>query len=195
MSLTIENIEYRQATREDIDDVLELHYRYQVDSIHEDDKKDGFITTAFNSDQLGELIEQEQGLFIARQDAKLVAYAMAASWGFWSKWPMFQHMIRDLNKLEYRTYKLSVKNSYQYGPVCVDKNVRGQGVFESIFTYARRAMQGRYPVLVTFVNKINPRSFAAHTRKAGLDVIQEFEYNNNFYYELACLTADSTEQK
>ena len=50
------------------------------------------------------------------------------------------------------------------------------------------AQARRYPVLVTFVNKNNPRSYAAHTRKVGLEVIAEFEYNNNHYYEMACLT-------
>jgi hypothetical protein len=37
---------------------------------------------------------------------------------------------------------------------------------------------------VTFDNQINPRSFAAHHRKLGLDVIQEFDYNGNRYWEL-----------
>ncbi|SFV57662.1 Acetyltransferase, GNAT family [hydrothermal vent metagenome] len=45
-------------------------------------------------------------------------------------------------------------------------------------------MSKRYPILVTFVNKINPRSYAAHTKKLGLTVIQEFEFNDNHYYEL-----------
>ena len=36
----------------------------------------------------------------------------------------------------------------------------------------------------TFINKINPRSFEMHKRKIGLEVIKEFSYNNNNYYEL-----------
>lgn len=42
-------------------------------------------------------------------------------------------------------------------------------------------MSKRYPILVTFVNKINTRFYEAHTRKLGLEVIQEFEFNNNHY--------------
>jgi predicted GNAT family N-acyltransferase len=97
-------------------------------------------------------------------------------------------MIKDLSNLQYAGQTLNTDNSYQYGPVCVDKSVRGQGVFEGIFNYALQEMSKRYPILVTFINKINPRSYAAHTQKVGLDVIQEFEFNNNHYYELACLT-------
>ena len=181
-------IEFRRAESSDIEEILKLHYRYQAAFINEEDKKDGFVTTAFSEKQLLELIEKESGLFVATKESSIVAYAMAASWDFWSRWPMFAHMIKDLPNLEYKGYSLSVDNSYQYGPVCIEKTVRGEGVFEGIFSYVLEEMETKYPVLITFINKINPRSFAAHTRKVGLDVIQEFEYNNNQYYELACLT-------
>ncbi|EAR30398.1 acetyltransferase, GNAT family protein [Pseudoalteromonas tunicata D2] len=172
----------------DIDEILALHARYQVDTISIEDKKDGFITTAFNREQLTHLIEQEQGLFIAKKDECIVAYVMAASWHFWSAWPMFAFMIKSLHELSYQGISLTIDNSYQYGPVCVDKSVRGQGVFEQLFEFSLAQMAGRFDVLVTFINKVNPRSFAAHTKKVKLDVLQEFEYNNNQYYELVCLT-------
>lgn len=172
------------AEHSDIDKVLELHYKYQVDSIAEEDKKDGFVTTPFTKEQLTDLIDKEQGLFIAIEDNRVVAYVMAASWQFWSKWPMFEHMIKDLQNLEYLGQTLSVDNSYQYGPICIDKSIRGSGTLEKIFDFAREHMSKKYPVLVTFINKINPRSYEAHVRKLGLEVIQEFVFNNNNYYEL-----------
>ena len=177
-------MKYRVATLHDIEKVLELHFKYQVDSIKEEDKKDGFVTTPFTQEELTELITKEAGLFIALDGEELVAYVMAASWQFWSRWPMFAHMIKELHNLTYLSQTLSVKNSYQYGPICIDKSVRGSGVLEEIFDFAREKMSKRYPILVTFVNKINPRSFEAHKRKLGLEVIQEFEFNNNYYYEM-----------
>ena len=177
-------MKYKIAELVDIPQVLDLHYRYQVDSIAEEDKKDGFVTTAFTKEQLSALIEQENGLFIGIKDEKVVAYVMAASWQFWSIWPLFAYMIEDLAKLEYLGQTLNTNNSYQYGPVCIDKILRGSGVLEQIFDFARHEMSKRYPILVTFINKNNPRSYQAHTRKLGLEVIQEFEFNNNSYYEL-----------
>ncbi len=93
-------------------------------------------------------------------------------------------MIKDLPTLEYLNQKLSVDNSYQYGPICIDKSVRGKQVLERIFDFSRAHMAKRFPILVTFINKINPRSYEAHTRKLGLEVICEFDFNNNHYYEL-----------
>ena len=175
---------FKIAELSDIDKVLELHYKYQVDSILEEDKKDGFVTTPFTKEQLTDLINKEQGLFIAMEDNQVLAYVMAASWHFWSIWPMFKFMIQDLKNLNYLGQKLDVDNSYQYGPVCIDKSVRGSGILENIFNFSREHMSKRYPILVTFVNKNNPRSYEAHTRKLGLKVIQEFKFNNNHYYEL-----------
>lgn len=184
-------MKYKIAKIEDIEKVLELHSKYQIDSIKQEDKKDGFITTAFTKEQMVDLITLEQGLFIAVENEKVVAYVMSASWNFWSRWPMFAFMVEDLPNLEYLGQKLSVKNSYQYGPVCVDKEYRGSGVLEKIFEFARENMVKRFPILVTFINKINQRSFEAHTKKLKLEVIKEFSYNNNNYYELVYDTSKS----
>lgn len=182
------SIEYRTARTDEIDEILTLHFRYQANTIDEEDKKDGFISTAFDHEHLMELIEAENGIFIALKDKKIVAYAMAASWEFWARWPMFAQMMQQLPQLEYQGQRLTTDNSYHYGPVCVDKSVRGSGVFETVFNYSLAQMAMRYPILVTFINKVNPRSYSAHTGKVGLDVIQEFEFNNHQYYELARMT-------
>lgn len=172
----------------DIHEILKLHFKYQVDHIAEQDKPDGFVTTPFTTEQLESLISNENGLFVAKKEGVIVAYVMAASWSFWSEWPMFEFMIRDLPNNHYNGQTLSVENSYQYGPICIDKSVRGSGVLEKIFAFAKHKMSARFPILVTFVNKTNERSYQAHQRKLGLEVIQEFEFNGNQYYEMVCLT-------
>ena len=53
-------MELKIAALSDIEDVLALHYTYQVDSIAPEDKADGFVTTPFTAAQLSALIEQER---------------------------------------------------------------------------------------------------------------------------------------
>jgi hypothetical protein len=43
--------------------------------------------------------------------------------------------------------------------------------------------------MATFVNQINHRSYAAHTRKVPLMTLGNFQYNQNNYYLMACSTA------
>ncbi len=181
------------AELQDIEATLELHAKYQVDSIQEEDKKDGFVTTAFSKVELTKLIEEERGLFVAKDGNEVLAYVMAASWNFWSQWAMFEFMIDDLENLEYLGQTLNTENSYQYGPICIDKRIRGSGILEGIFDLARAEMHKRYPILVTFVNKSNPRSFEAHKRKLGLEVIKEFHYNGNEYYQMVYDTSKKVE--
>ncbi|MEE4243858.1 MAG: hypothetical protein V2I33_00515 [Kangiellaceae bacterium] len=177
------------ATIDDLDAVLALHRRYHVDTISDKDRPDGFITTPFKQQQLQDLIDQEQGLFIAKETSgQVVAYLMAASWQYWSQWPIYQFMIEQLPKQRYQGIQLSVDNSFQYGPVCVDVDYRGSGLFAELFEFSLARMALRFSVLLTFVNKVNPRSYQAHTRKVGLDLIEEFSFNDQNYYELGCLT-------
>jgi hypothetical protein len=98
------------------------------------------VITEFSVEQLSSLINDEQGIFIAINDDKVVAYVMAGSWQYWSQWPLFQYMIEELHNLEYLGQKLTVDNSYQYGPVCIDKSLRESGLLEGIFDFAREHM-------------------------------------------------------
>lgn len=175
---------YRSAVIEDIPGINELQKKYHVLTIKEEDKVDGFVTTLFTEEQFKEIIEKENGVSLACDGDKIVAYAMAASWEYWSKWPLFQHMIKDLKTTEYMGQTLTTENSYQYGPICIDKAYRGTEVLNKLFNFSTKQMSKRYPILITFINHINPRSYAAHTTKLGLDVIKSFDFNNNKYYEL-----------
>ncbi len=176
---------YRNAVLNDIPQIMTLQKKYHISTILEEDKKDGFVTTLFTEDQFRELIDQENGIAIALDGSQVVAYAMAASWEYWSKWPLFQHMIQDLPTLTYRNLQLNIENSYQYGPICIDKAYRGTDVLPGVFNFSANQMKEKYQILVTFINQINPRSYKAHVDKLGLDVIKEFDFNNNHYYELA----------
>lgn len=178
------SMQYRNATLKDIPGISELQQKYHVSTIKDEDRPDGFVTTLFTEEQLKELIEKENGLAIACDGDKVVAYVMAASWQYWSAWPLFQHMIKDLSNTKCFGQVLSMENSYQYGPICIHKDYRGSEVLQNIFELSRTQMNKRYPILITFINQINHRSYNAHTKKLGLDIIKSFEFNGNQYYEL-----------
>ncbi|NQT60980.1 MAG: GNAT family acetyltransferase [Bacteroidetes bacterium] len=175
----------KNAVLDDLDAVLELQSKYHINTIQEQDKSDGFVTTLFTGKQLQELIDKEKGLFLLIEGQSIIGYAMSGSWEYWKSWPMFQHMIGGLGNLEYLGQTLNTSNTYQYGPICIDKRYRGTGALEKLFDFARCKMALRFPILITFINKANPRSVAAHEKKLGLETIKEFDYNSNQYLEMA----------
>lgn len=175
-----------QATVQDIPAVLALLKANHADNVT--DKSNGFVTTNITEEQMAALILNENGVTIAKDGDKIVAFALAASWKFWSVWPFFVNMIKELPKFSFEGESLSTENTYQYGPVCVDSAYRGSGVFEQVFAASLASMKDRYPLMATFINMVNPRSYAAHTRKAGMEEVGRFDYNQNHYYLMACRT-------
>lgn len=182
-------MQIRLATMDDVEGIKTLLQTYHVTSIAEEDKKDGFVTTNMTDDQLGRLIEDEEGVTVAAEDGKIYAFAFAASWDFWKEWPFFAYMIEHLHEYEFMGTVLTTENSYQYGPVCLDKSIRGRGIFEEVFYYSLGTMKKRFPIMATFINQINGRSYAAHTKKVRTTEAGTFDYNNNSYYLMACSTS------
>ncbi len=187
--IDLSNVSFQLASVADIPQVLALHKKYQINTINENDKQDGFITTDFSMTQLEKLILDEKGLFIARLDSQVIAYAMSASWMYWSQWPIFCEMIKQLDNIYLLQTQLTLSNSYQYGPVCVDKDYRGTGVFEKIFNFALDNMSNRFLIMATFINNTNQRSLSAHFNKLKLNKVSEFEFNHNHYSWAACFTS------
>lgn len=183
-----EIMDTRHAKSNDIDELLKLQKKFHVDTISPEDKPDGFVTTALTKEQWQSLIEDENGVSVLTDDGKIIGYALAASWHYWKAWPLFSYMIDELHNDKYKGETMTVENSYQYGPICILKEYRNSGAFEKLFFFSLKTMKPRFKYLLTFVNQINPRSFNAHTRKVGLDIVKEFEYNNNKYWELGTTT-------
>ncbi len=174
----------RAGTIADISGVLSLQSRYLWANLTEEQRKAGFVTTPFTPEQVATVIEQYQGLYVALCGTEVVGYAYGAAWQYWGQWPMFQHMIERMDLFTFQGQRCTVDNTYQYGPICVDQSVRGQGVAEALFGAVRRGFAGRYPIGLTFINKVNALSMAFHTRKLGLEVVDEFEYNEKSYATL-----------
>ena len=178
------NIEFRIAMPADIPGILALQEKYLVTNLSAEQKKNGFVTTPFTIDQLTDIINQT-GLFTAKDNNTIIAYAFAGSWQYFSQWPIFNAMTERFPLLAFRDFTITTENSFQYGPVCIDEKYRGSGLLNKLFELMRITLLKRYPLSITFINKINPRSLKAHVGKLNWTIIDEFEFNNNNYFMLA----------
>ena len=176
----------RLAGIEDMEGVKALLRKYHRDTISDEDRPDGFVTTAITDEQLKELIEKEHGVTIIAEPAeegpdKVLGFCFAAPWKFWETWPLFRHMIDIIPDYEFEGRKLVVGDTYQYGPVCVDRTIRGTGAFEELFFASLDQFRDRFPIMLTFVNQINKRSENAHNNKAHMETIGTFDFGGNRY--------------
>lgn len=178
-------IRTRIGNKQDIEGILALQEKYLYRNLNEEERKGGFVTTPFTVPQLEEIITQN-GIFIAEnEENQIISYAFAGSWKYFEQWEIFNFMVSRFPKLSFNGSKITTENSFQYGPVCIDKKYRGKGLLNQIFEEMRMEFYKKYPISVTFINKINVISEKAHTRKLGWIIIDEFEFNNNTYIGLA----------
>lgn len=168
----------------DISGILSLQERNLYSNLSETDHPNGFVTTSFTFAQLEKLLIEE-GIFVAVSNNKVVGYAMAGSWKFFSQWPIFPYMSARLSTLRFMKSVIDTENSFQYGPVCIDVSYRGSALFPLMFEKLRIELSKRYPIGITFINRVNQCSFAAHNRKLGMQVIDQFEFDGRQYHVLA----------
>jgi hypothetical protein len=180
----------RTAIESDFTGILDLQARNLYANLAATELPGGFVTTPFSSDLLRLLMNQD-GVFVAASEQQINGYLLAGDWDFFAQWAIFKVMIDRLPQLIYQGQQITVANSFQYGPICIDRSIRGGQVFPELFNLMRSNFASKFPIGVTFINKINERSFAAHTRKLNLDIIDEFEFNGGSFYTLAFLTATS----
>jgi hypothetical protein len=177
----------RVASEVDINGILELQSQNLYTNLSASECTEGFVTTPFTVEQIKVLLSQT-GVFVAEKQGMVVGYAFAGDWDFFSQWAIFPHMISRFPQLKFQETLITTKNTFQYGPVCIDRTLRGSGVFPKLFEMMRSSFSIRFPIGVTFINKANPRSLVAHTQKLNLEVIDEFEFNGNAYYSLGFWT-------
>jgi hypothetical protein len=174
----------RLGTDVDILGILAIQADNLLANLPADRREDGFVTTPFTPELLQELLEQ-QGVFVTVKDGRVIAYALAGSWTFFDRWPIFPLMVSLLPTWEFQNQPLNAAQTFQYGPVCIDRQFRGQQVLPDLFEVLRRNFVDRYTYGVTFINQLNPRSFAAHTQKLNWQPVGEFEFNQGNFYGLA----------
>ena len=177
----------RIGTEDDIKGILNLQAQNLYVNLSAEELTDGFVTTPFTPDLIRVLLAQA-GVFVAEIDRKIVGYILAGDWDFFSQWEIFRIMTSRLPDLKFQGMKIEVERSFQYGPVCIDRALRGGNILPELFATMRSSFAPNFPTGVTFINQRNPRSLMAHTRKLNLEIIDEFELNGNSFYTLAFST-------
>ncbi|WP_380180819.1 GNAT family N-acetyltransferase [Kalamiella sp. sgz302252] len=184
-------ITVRLANSEDIAEVKQLLERHHVKNLAAEQRANGFVTTDMTEQQLKNLSDEESGVVVAydEEKQKMVGLLLGASWQFLKPWPMFDYMANILQNYQFRNESISAVSSYQYGPICIDAAYRSQGIGEKLLAFQRKVFAKKFGQTVTFVNVLNPRSYAFHRRNQFEDV-GLFEFNNNKYHMLAMNTKD-----
>lgn len=138
----------------------------------------GFVTVEHDFEKLSAMnIALPQ--IVAVQNEKVVGYALSMPISFKNIIPELTPMCELLEGLDYKGKSLKNYSYYIMGQICIDKSVRGMGVFQQLYAEHAKEFGKQFDLIITEVSINNKRSMRAH-EKVGFKTIHEyFDPENN----------------
>lgn len=174
---------FRRFNSDDLPEILRIQKANLVFNMSENDKTNGFLSVEFPSQQFIEM-NSEIPTVVADLGSSLGGYLCGSSIQYSRQVPILAHMISLFPKTYFRRKSLEQYQPFIYGPVCIDRPLRGLGILEGLYHELLKRVAGKFDVGVLFISQANPRSLRAHTAKLGMEKVADFTFNGNDFYML-----------
>ncbi len=174
----------RKATKKDLIEIKKL----QESNLHKNltpgqKEKEGFVSVETNLSQL-EKINKDIGILVVEEDNKIIAYEMPLGLCHAEKIPLLIPFINRILNLKYQGINLSKYKIGIEGQICISKNYKGKGIAEKLHTEFIKLLKPKYDLILTEVSSQNPRSLHVHTKKLGLQILEQYSAEGKEWYVL-----------
>jgi hypothetical protein len=169
---------------DDLPEILRIQKANLVSNMSEGDRVDGFLSVEFPSQQFVEM-NSEIPIVVADLGSSLGGYLCGSSVQYSRQAPILAHMISLFPKTSFKGRSLEHYQPFVYGPVCIDRPLRGRGVIEGLYGELLKQVVGKFDIGILFISQANPRSLRAHTAKLGMEKVADFTFNGNGFCLLA----------
>jgi hypothetical protein len=172
------SLNYTTAKSEkDLNGILELQKKNLSTILTNDEKESqGFVTVNHSLNDLKKMNDIEQHV-ICKDHDKVVAYALAMTAMSKNDIPVLIPMFDLFDSLTYKGRPISTYNYIVVGQVCVDKQYRGQGVFDSNYVTYKNQFKDKYDFAITEIAVNNTRSINAHKRIGFSEIHRDAEWS------------------
>lgn len=123
----------------------------------------GFVTVEHTLEVLQKMNTIENHT-IALDGNKLIGYVIAMTKKSKDDIAILKPMFELFDQISYANKKVTDYNYMVVGQVCVDKEYRGQGIFDTLYQNYKNNFASKYDFAITEIAVKNQRSMAAHNR-------------------------------
>jgi len=171
-------VTYRKVEENDYKNILALQQENFRSGVTEEDKQNGFLSAKFTKEQFMAM-NADLGVIVAIQGKKLVGYVCGASFDYCKQFPLLKETIDDISfhQRKIGDTLMTSENTFFYGPVCIAKDERGQGILEGLFNTLKIiaiSHAKHYNNCAFFMSPDNIRSSNAHQKRLGVRNIGSF---------------------
>jgi len=152
------------TTTEELGQVLQLQQKYLVGNVDKEEMQNqGFLTVQHTPGMLRQMHSLAPSIIIKDQGT-VVAYALTMLRECRYLIPALLPMFNSFDRLQWQGKRLGDYRFYVMGQVCVDREYRGQGLFDKLYLHHREVYRPQYDFIITEVATRNKRSLRAHER-------------------------------
>jgi len=161
------------ATNEELQQILSLQQRNLIQNIDEVEMQtQGFVTLTHTEEVLQQMHNLAPSV-IAKENGEVVGYALVMLRECRELFPPLEPMFKNFDKLEYMNRPLNEYRFYVMGQVCIDKQYRRTGLFDSLYKKHKEIYSSQFDFIMTEVSTRNHRSLRAHER-VGFETLDTY---------------------
>jgi ribosomal protein S18 acetylase RimI-like enzyme len=161
-------------TNDDLESILELQAINHVHNLTQEEKNtNGFVTVKHDFDLLKSMSKAALQI-IAKDNDKVIAYALVMLPEFRNKIPVLMPMFDMIDELEYQNKKIALARYYVMGQICIAETHRGMGIFDELYQMHKKVLSKDFDYCITEVSVNNIGSMKAHTR-VGFKTIKTYQ--------------------
>ena len=138
----------------------------------EERRAQGFVTLRHNMALLREMCGPWEHV-VAAVGEQIVAYALVLLFQVRGELTELDPLFERLGRLRYRGRPVLQWRFYIMGQICIAREHRGRGLVERLYAEHRARMAPHFDLMVTDIDRENPRSLRAH-QQAGFEILDEY---------------------
>ena len=172
-------MEIRRARPDDFSDILRTQSANLAWNLTGAERAGGFLSAEFTRKHLEEIAEGI-ALLVASDGGRTAGYLCAYSCAYAKQFAILAEMIKAFDRVPYKGKPLRSYSSFVYGPVCIGRSYRGQGLLRQLYELLLKVSR-EYDVGIAFVSQDNPHSLAAHVDGLKMVNAGAFDFKGRTY--------------
>ncbi|MFJ2986746.1 GNAT family N-acetyltransferase [Collimonas sp. NPDC087041] len=183
-------MEIRQAVAADYPKIVALQMANRPERLSAAEQQQGFIVSQLDEAQL-EAINRALGVVVAIDGEQLAGFLCMVPTTMQPRHPVVEAMLATFPSQQFNGKPLDHQRVFVYGPVCIGREWRGQGLLQKMFAAVKSHARAGYDVGAAFIDQRNPHSFAAHVKGLKMTPLKPFKCNDQTYELVVFSTADN----
>ncbi|AIY41840.1 Acetyltransferase [Collimonas arenae] len=173
-------MQIRQAAISDYPKIVKLQLENTPGQLSDAEKLQGFVVSDMDEQQFA-AINQALGILVAMDGDQLAGFVCMVPLAMQPRHPVVDAMLATFANQQFDGKTLLQQRVFVYGPVCIGKQWRGQGVLQKLFAAVKAHTCADYDLGAAFIDDRNPHSLAAHVQGLKMTALKPFSCKEQNY--------------